>query len=693
VEQAFALPPLRQELRVEPGAPLLSGAPGYILFDPLRHLFFQLGPREQRVLAHWRRGQAHLVHDALVAEGERPEQAEDAIVAFHDFAITHSLTREPPGEAAQAFAAHAAAAKRDWWRWLLDHYLFVRVPLVRPAAFLARTLPIARRIWSPAGIGLLALVALAGLFLVTRQWDAFTASFAGLLTPAGLLAYAIALMLVKACHELGHAYMATRFGARVPAMGISFLVMMPVFYTDTSAAWRLRSRRQRVLIDAAGVLAELSVGAVALFLWSFLPDGLPRTAAFVLATTSLATSLLVNASPFMRFDGYYLLSDAIGVPNLAPRAFALARWWLRELLFALDEPPPEPVAAPLRRALIGYAAVAIAYRAALYIGIALLVYHRFFKALGLILFAVEVYVFLARPLIAEARAWQARGSQIAGSRRARMLALIGVAAIVAAFLPLDRSVTLPAVLAPMSDQPMLAGEPARIVRVMVELASPEIALGEAQAHLRIAELESRIARGVSDTRDLTDQMVMRRDLLAERDRLAGLARRRAGLVLRAGSPGRVVDLPAWLAPGMWTDARKPLLRIVSPDRFDVRALAGEGEWWRLVEGSTGRFVPRDAAAGSWRVRIASIGSSATRMLDQPAMAATNGGLVETVGGKDAVRLAKAAMPIHLVAERGEGQPLLQPIVGTVTVTARGVSLMAGIARSIGRIVVRESTLD
>lgn len=312
---SLALPPLRQELRVESGAPLPSGAPGFILFDPLRHLFFQLGALEQRTIAHWSKGDAKAVRDALMAEGAAQEDAEDAIIAFREFALVNSLTREVPGETVQVFARRNAAARRDWWRWLLDHYLFVRVPLLRPADFLKRTLPIARTIWSPMGIGLLATMALIGLFLVTRQWDVFTASFAELLTPQGLVAYAFALMFVKAFHELGHAYTAKRFGCRVPTMGVSFLVMVPVLYTDTSAAWRLRSRRQRMTIDAAGLMAELSIGAFALFLWSFLPDGPVRMALFILATTSLATSLLVNASPFMRFDGYYLLSDWLASPT------------------------------------------------------------------------------------------------------------------------------------------------------------------------------------------------------------------------------------------------------------------------------------------------------------------------------------------------------------------------------------------
>lgn len=702
MSEAFALPPLRQELRVDRGAPLPSGAPGYILFDPLRHLFFQLGALEQRVAAYWRCGEAGAVRDALVAEGEHPDDAEDAIVAFHAFALGNGLTQRPPGDAVAALAGRHAAAKRDWWRWLLDHYLFVRVPLVRPAAFLRRTLPVARAIWSPAGVAVLAAMALLGLLLVSRQWDAFAAQFADLLTAQGLLAYAGALLVVKVCHELGHAWTATRHGVRVPTMGVSLLVMVPVLYTDTSGAWRLTSRRQRMAIDAAGLMAEFSVAAAALFLWSFLPDGPARTGAFVLATTSLATSLLVNASPFMRFDGYYILSDLLGVPNLAPRAFALMRWRLRELLFALGEPPPEDLPAPLRRAMLGYAVVTFAYRATLYVGIALLVYHRFFKALGLVLFAVEVSVFLARPVLSELKEWRVRARPIRASRRARLTAAIVAGLVLAGFLPLDRSVTAPALLAPIGNAALAAGDPAQVSRVLVGdgdqvrvgqplvlLTSPDLKLDVARATLRIAQLEGRIARGVADREDLADATVLRRDLLAERERLDGLRRREAALTIRATVAGRVVDLFADLAAGDWVDGRKPLLRVVTPTRYDVQAYLPEGETWRVDPGIQGRFVPDEAAGRGWSVRLDDIGGSAVDAI-APALAATHGGPIPTAS--TTLKPSRAVVALRLMAEQRTVDRFIQPVSGYVVLPARGESVFAKLARSFSRVIVRENSL-
>ena len=705
---AFAqptLPALRQELRLDPGVPLPSGAPGFILFDPLRHVFFQLGQLEQRVAAYWDRGDAGLVRDALVDEGTAADDAEAAVAAFHDFILANGLSVPPPGDRVATLTGRDAAARRDWWHWLLDHYLFIRIPLVRPAAFLARTLPIAQRIWSPAGITLLAALALLGLLLVTREWDTFTGSFRGLLTPQGLAAWGAALLAVKAAHELGHAYTATRYGCRVPAMGVSLLVMVPVLYTDTSAAWRLRSRRQRMTIDAAGLYAEFSVAAVALFAWSFLPDGAVRTGAFVLATTSLATSVLVNASPFMRFDGYYILSDLLGIPNLAPRAFALARWRLRETLFGLGERPPEELPVRTRRAMLGYAVVTIAYRTALYVGIAALVYHSFFKALGIALFIVEVSVFLVRPVIAELKEWRVRWPAIRLGRRARVTAGLAMLAVIAAFLPLDRSVSMPALLVPINDQPALTGDPARVERILVAngttvaagqplliLSSPDLTLGIAQSRLRVAELESRLARSVADAEDLADASVMRRDLIAERDRLAGFARRQAALTVRAGSAGRVVDLSRDLRPGSWTDGKQVLLRVVTPGRYDVQAYLPEADGWRVERGDTGRFVSDDAGAGSWRVRLTEVGTVSVDRLSQPILSAAAGGPIETADG-DKSKPRAALVAVRLVAEADTGVGFVQTVPGRVVIGARGQSLAARLARGIGQVWAREGSLN
>ena len=131
-----------------------------------------------------------------------------------------------------------------------------------------------------------------------------------------MLLYLVTLIFVKCLHELGHAFVAKHFGCRVSAIGIAFLVFFPFLYTDTTDAWRLRNHKERLLINFAGILTELHLALIATFAWAVLPDGGLKSVAFFIATTSWISSLVINVSPFMRFDGYYVFADWLKAENL-----------------------------------------------------------------------------------------------------------------------------------------------------------------------------------------------------------------------------------------------------------------------------------------------------------------------------------------------------------------------------------------
>jgi putative peptide zinc metalloprotease protein len=523
------------------------------------------------------------------------------------------------------------------------------------------------------------------------------------------LAYAIALGLVKVGHELGHAYAATRFGCRVPAMGVSFLVMMPVLYTDTTAAWQLTSRRQRLIIDCAGVTVELMIASAATLLWVLLPHGPARSAVHVIATTSWVTSLIINLSPFLRFDGYYMLSDALGMPNLQPRAFALGRWRLRELLFDLREPPPEKLPTQLRRTVILYAWATWIYRLVLFLGIALLVYHLFFKALGIILFVVEMAVFIGRPLFSEIGQWHRLRDRIAASRRGRIWPWVAGGLALLAVLPIDRHVSAPAVLTPIGDTPLVIASPAQIDRILVRndqlvergaplfiLSDPAIERDIASSEARIARIETQVARAGADVLDLANITVLQRELMSERNGRAGLERRREQLILRAQTSGRVIDIPADIHVGRWLAGGSMLGRIVTPGRYDILAYVAENDIGRVKNGADARFVPDDAALASRRARVVELGQGALEFLNSPMLASTNGGAIAV--SEDESRRLKPQETIYqlrLVAERdarAESNPVVQQVPGRIVVRATGESHLGRFVRGVGRLVARESTL-
>jgi putative peptide zinc metalloprotease protein len=699
------LPGLRQELRIERGAPLVTGAPSWTLFDPVRHMFYQLGKLEFRIFALWQAGSLNHIRAGLAADGVEEKDANLAIGRVLDFSFQNSLTVTPNGPAVEQFTAQRKLRQREWWKWLVDNYLFIRIPIVKPTAFLQRTMPLVAPLWSRTSLSIFVAIALLGFILVARQWDAFVASFLYFFTWQGLIAYGIALGGVKIIHELGHAYTATRFGVRVPTMGISVLIMMPVLYTDTTAAWRLTSRKQRMMIDCAGVGAELMVASVCTLLWSFVPDGAFRSGLFVLATTSWIASVLINISPFMRYDGYYVLSDALGVPNLQPRSFALARWWLREKLFDLGEAPPEYFPKRLETGLIVYAIVTWVYRLILFIGIALLVYHMFFKALGIILFAVEMVVFIGRPIMNEISAWWTRREAIGGSKRARLWAYVLGGLALLMILPLDRSVTAPAVLSPIGDAPLVSGDPAQIAKIHVRngdqvaagapiatLAAPDLDRDAALHRVEIARLSVQMDRAMSDAQDMSNRAVLERQLKGAREALAGTESRRAKLVLRAPIAGVVVDVDTDIHPGRWLGGAEVVARIVTPGRYDVQAYAAQDDIWRLDNGASARFVPDDPAQASRAAKLVEAANSAAQNIDLPVLASTNGGPIAVASSdKDKLKPRQPVSRLRLVAVRDDGQVSTTPqsVPGRVIIDAAGQSLLSRAVKWVGSIVARE----
>jgi putative peptide zinc metalloprotease protein len=706
--EAPSLPDLRQELRIEPGAPLVNGAPSWTLFDPVRHAFFQLGRIEFRILSRWAAGRVSEITPDLHAEGLDDDEINAAFGRVVEFSLSNGLTIKPMGDSVATFQHQRAVAKKAWWKWMVDNYLFIRIPLVKPAAFLERTIDRVAPLWSRASLTFFALLAFAGLILVSRQWDAFMASFLYFFSLQGLAAYGVGLFAVKIAHELGHAYTATRFGCRVPSMGVSLLVMMPMLYTDTTGAWQLTSRKKRLMIDCAGVTAELMIASIATMLWVFLPEGSLRSVAFILATTSWIMSLGVNLNPFMRFDGYYVLSDLLGVPNLQPRAFALGRWRMREALFGLDDEPPEEVPTQLRRGLIVYAYMTWIYRLVLFLGIALLVYHLFFKLLGIILFVVEMGVFVIRPFINEFAAWHGMRDRIMAKPRARRWLWLLVGLAVLCILPLDRHISAPAVLSPIGAAPIVSGDPARVDQILVTngqrvgagtplmiLTAPELERDVASTKVRMVKLKAQLDRAMSDDKDLSNLSVIERELMQERGTLAGLDRRKDRLVLRAPIAGEVTGIERDVHPGRWLGGAEVIAQIVTPGRYDIQAYVDENDVWRIGETAQGRFIPNDPIQPSRAAKMVERSASAIQALDQPLLASTNGGAIAVNEDANKGLKPRAALyRVRLIAARGVDRPAfaIQPTAGVVEIQATPRSLAGRVMAYIAQVLRGEAAL-
>lgn len=698
------LPALRRTLRLHPGPRSRDGSPTWTLEDHARSRFYRIGWAEAEILARWELGSADAVVTAINRETTLTLTKED-VEGFVQFLRNVQLV-EVEGEKAIADLRRRAEAGKggSWASWLLSNYLSIRIPLLRPDAFLTRTYPCVARFFG-RGFGLATVLAsLLGLYLAARQWDTFAHTFLHFFSLEGAALAAVTLSLTKVLHEFGHAYTCKRYGCRVPTMGVAFLVLWPVLYTDASGAWRLTQRRQRLAIGAAGMGVELCLAAWATLAWSFLPDGMLRSAAFMLASTTWILTLAVNLNPLMRFDGYFLFSDLIDVPNLQERAFELARWRLRETLFGFGDTPPEHFVPWLRRVLLGYAFATWVYRFFLFLGIALLVYHFAFKLLGLLLFAVEIVHFILRPIWGELRHWHQRRKDYRMNRNTLISASVLLALLLLAALPWRGHVEAPALLRAEQQALLLTPVGARLQAIEVE-PGQSVAAGQIVLRLQAPDLEHELTsleREIELLRrqsslqlraaeDAARQAVAQRELQVALDRRDALRQRLAQLQVRTPFAGVLADLAQPLQEGEWLPAGEWLGTVAGTDGELIEAFVGESDRERLQLGGGAWFLPEDPGRPSRSLVIEDIGQTAVRKLTSaPELASVYQGSIASQLDEQRVPVPEQALYRVLLRPQDGGTAVPQTLRGTASITAEARSPLLQAWRWTMAVLIRES---
>jgi putative peptide zinc metalloprotease protein len=694
------LPPLREDLRLVEGGADENGHPTWTMIDLARHRFFRIGWVEQAMLARWGATTEAVVDSVNTETTLRINK--DRVQEVAGFLVTNELCSVTDGK-----HLHAAAKRRKQHplEWLLHNYLFIRIPILHPDAFLNRTLRWVRPFFTQGILLWLLSLALVALYLVGRQWDSFVSTFLHFFTLEGAFYYALALAATKSLHELGHAYAAKYKGLRVPSMGIAFLVMMPVLYTDTGEAWKLKRRRDRLLIAAAGIGVETGLAIIATFAWSFLPDGVARSIAFFTATTSWTMSLLVNISPFMRFDGYYLLADFLGVANMQERAFALARWRMRKFLWGIEAPCPEAFSPAKSHFLIAYAYATWIYRFTLFLGIALFVYYQFFKLLGIFLMAVEVGWFILRPIYAEMKAWWKSRSQIIDRRRAA-LTLLGLCGCLALLVfPWKTGVEAPALVKPEKSVELYFPVSGRLAAMdigegravaegatLIELQRFDLTQETTKLSLKLESIGHEIAQAHTrpdQSARLPVLFEQQGNIIAQKAEIADQINQ---MTVRASFSGIVRDVEPALAVGDWVGKGKRFARLLDPKGMRVEAFVEETELGRLQIGAKARFQPEAEGHPILALKVIEIEHAGLAKLQDVILASTHGGPIAASMPPNGDRPAPLGA-VHRVVMVPENSKISAPahiIRGTAIIEGERRSLFSRAWRHAASVLLRES---
>lgn len=573
---------------------------------------------------------------------------------------------------------------------------------------MSKTLPYVKALWSTPALIIYFITSLVGIVMVLGRFDEYVHTFSYFFNFEGALAYGAAIFFIKVVHELSHAYTAKNYQLQVPSIGVVFICMWPVLYTDVTNAWRLPKRKDRLVITVAGVCSELVIAGLSTFGWAISPPGILQTVFFLLSSITWITSILININPAMRFDGYYLLSDILGVDNLRPRAFAVTRWKWHEWLFGFGRPCPEEALGKEKvRQLWIYGFASWIYLAVVFWLIALLIYHMFTKALGIALFTVEIGVFFVWPVVWEAQ-YLYRLREYFRLNRNLLTTLTVTALIVAYFcFPWRHDETFVGVAVPADFQELWAANQGIIKEIhvkrgqkvskgelLVKMISPTVDASIKTLEADILEKQQSLNKWALEPDKRSYLAEGKAALQAVQFRLDNLKRKQEELIVKSSLDGIVYYWDETLKEGQPVGSYQLLGKVADPDAVDFIAFVPESNMNAIKLDEKVLFSLLGSPVRLNGI-VTEIGSSAAAYLEYPALASTyKGPLPTTVDQEQKLKMVNSYFPVRVRLQRGDGDPEypLYGKVGVISVKGPSESILMHSLRYVWSVIVRESGL-
>ena len=550
-------------------------------FSPAAHHFIGLMDGQRSVQQIWEATSTHL--------GDAAPTQEEVIRLLGQLHSADALLCDVPPDSMEVFRRHERH-ERMQWRQRLWTPLALRFPLIDPDRFLERTLPVIQPLFGWFGLLLWLTVVGTGAVLAASHWTDLTENVMDrVLAPQNLLLLWLVYPVVKALHELGHAYATRRWGGEVHEIGIMLLVLTPVPYVDASAAWGFRDKRKRMLVGAAGIAVELFLGALALFIWLSVEPGAVRAIAYNVMLISGISTLLFNGNPLLRFDGYYVMADAIEIPNLATRCNKYLGYLFQRYLCGIKD-ADNPAESPGERVwMILYGIAAFIYRIFILFVIVLFIAGKFF-AVGVLLaiwaVATQVIVPIGKNIsfLAKSPGLRRQRGRVLGTSMLIVLAVLGLIFVAPApswtraqgvvWVPDEAQVRagtecfVERLLVPV-DSNVVRGQP------LIEAQDPFLLTRVAVLKAQLQELSAQYDAMV--VQDRVQAAMIREEMASVAGNLERAREREAELIIRSPANGRFVVPNAADLPGRFVTKGQLLAYVIEPRDLMARVAIGQDD--------------------------------------------------------------------------------------------------------------------
>jgi putative peptide zinc metalloprotease protein len=582
-----------EQLRLKPHVDgyrhVYQGEVWYVFHDRAAHRYYRVSGAGAEIVGalDGRRGLQEVLS---VIAARDPDCAPDPQQALQFIHQLHSLdllqTNEIP-DVARLDKRRDTMARRRLVSALRSP-LSLKVKLLDPTDIITWLLPRLGWVFGPMGMVLWLAVVTVGAVIGLMNWDDLTRDVGDrLLTVENLAVIGAIYPIVKALHELGHGLALRRLGGEVREIGVLFAAFIPVPYVDASSAAVLERRRDRMMVGAAGIYVEMFIGSIALIIWSQSEASAVRAICYNIIMISGFSTLLFNGNPLQRYDGYYILTDMLGIPGLGTRSTQyLAGLFRRYVLGDATAAIPEVTRAE-RWWFIFYGPASFIYRLSLMLLISFYVAEQY-PGLGLLLGAWSVLGYFAMPL------WGLGGMVGKGKPSAVRRSLLGLGGVVLAavvlflVIPVPRAVIAQGVVM-MPDEAVVRAQVSGVMQEMLAVPGSDVRKGQPIARLSEPMLESRAAQADARLAELLARQLEARANDAGRaaailEQIAHITREReeayrevASLTILSPSDGKLLVARSEDLPGHYVMHGEGIATVWDPARAVIRTMTSASD--------------------------------------------------------------------------------------------------------------------
>jgi putative peptide zinc metalloprotease protein len=582
-EISSSRPRLRRDVRTHYQE--YRGEPSYIIEDTSKGRFFHVGFPEHQFIQSF--DGRTTISEALARNAAT--QGEDALTEAQGDQLLRwlidndLLESETSGQGERRRDRQTKNRERqERAKNPVARVMFFKIPLGCPDRMLSRVEPWLGWVFGAPGFLLWLGLVLYTVVQLAPEWDRFTAATGQVIASGSWIRIALIYTLLKVLHEFGHGLATKKFGGMVPDWGVQLLAFItPLAFVDASASWKFSSKWRRIIVSAAGMYVEMAVACVCLLGWLHTDPGVLNTSLHSAVIAATFVTLLFNANPLMRFDGYYILLDWLGIPNLGTKGQQFLKWAGKRVFLGMSDLPMPPAVRQHPVAVPVYGVLAALWKIVIWIGIMVLV-SLLFKGAGLVIAIASVGVMLVTSLVKFFQFLFKSGSGPSLSkalpRMAVFLLLVGAILFLIPINPTGKAV---AVVEYADRERMRASVRGLVTEVLVE-EGQEVKKGDLLVAMSNPDEQSEYDKMLLELRTARIrarsyyQVENLPAYQAEIETIQGLERKvaeskaiLAGLKIRAPVDGRVVGRGLESLPGKWVAIGDEILSVVPNEKMDL----------------------------------------------------------------------------------------------------------------------------